>query len=44
MLDSTLSLGLQKVTLEVGFLTPFGISNAWCLAVSQVPENEALGA
>ena len=34
------------MTLEVGFLTPFGISNAWCLAVtvSQVPQDEALGA
>ena len=32
------------MTLEVGFLTPFGISNTWCLAVSQVPQDEALGA
>ena len=44
VLDCTLSLGLQKVTLEAGFLTPFWTWNTWCLAVSQVPQDEALGA
>ena len=32
------------MTLEAVFLTPFGTSNTWCLAVSQVPQDEALGA
>ena len=32
------------MTLEAVFLTPFGTSNTWCLAVSQVPQGEALGA
>ena len=44
MLDCTLSSRLQKVTLEAVFFTPFGTSNTWCLAVSQVPQDEALGA
>ena len=52
VLDCTLSLGLQKVTLEVVFLTLFGTCFAGapgrgfgcCLAVSQVPQHEALGA
>ena len=30
--------------LEAGFLTPFGTSNTLCLAVSQVPQDEALDA
>ena len=34
MLDCTFSLGLLKVTLEAGFLTPFGTRSTWCLAVS----------